>query len=72
MKSAAVLVMSLAFVAMFCGIAPAQDAQMAPGSERPMYKVLKPSLRPPESEPGTGEDFGCNHSPADMEWLFQF
>ena len=49
MKSAAVLVTSLVLVAMFCGIAMTQDAQIAPGSERPMYKVLKPSLHTPQN-----------------------
>jgi len=50
MKSVAVSLMNFALIAMFCGIAIAQDTQIAPGSERPMYKVIKPTLHAPQTQ----------------------
>jgi hypothetical protein len=50
MKSAVVSTMSLALVTIFCGVALAQDAQITPGSERPRYTVIKPSLHVPQKQ----------------------
>ena len=49
MKARAVT-MGSAMMAMLCGIAFAQDAQIAPGSERPMYAIVKPSLSQPQGQ----------------------
>lgn len=46
------IVLGLMAAASLClgGIATAQEAQVAPGSERPMFAVLPPSLHPPRTQ----------------------
>jgi hypothetical protein len=51
MKAVQVQVISLTVIAFLClaGFSAAQEAQIVPGSERPMFKVLPPTLHSPRN-----------------------